>query len=255
MEVCRGIVKDKDVVIRFEHVHKTYHRYRHLGGMKNLILNFPKSLGSWKNTGFRALNDVSFEIKRGEAIGLIGKNGAGKSTVLGLVAGVLRPTKGTIGVNGRISPLLELGAGFHQDLTGLENIVLNGVLLGLNRAEVLRKMDEIIAFSGIEEFIDQPIRVYSSGMVTRLGFSVAAHLDPDILLVDEMLAVGDSDFQKKCLDKMAYFKNNGVTIVFVSHSAKDVRRICSRAIWFEDHTVKRTGDVNEILEAYGAIDR
>ncbi len=243
----------KDVVVRFDHVYKTYHMYKHVGGLKHFLFNFPKSMRSLTPNTFEALRDVCFDIRQGESVALIGKNGAGKSTVLGLIAGVLRPTKGGVAVSGRIAPLLELGAGFHPDLTGEENILLNGVLLGLSRAEVTRKMDEIIAFTELGDFIDQPIRVYSSGMVGRLAFSVVAHLDPDILLIDEILAVGDTDFQKKCIDKMMNFKENGVTIVFVSHSAADVAQICDRAIWFDDHTIRMDGEVEAVLDGYGLL--
>jgi lipopolysaccharide transport system ATP-binding protein len=238
-------------VITFENVSKVYPLYHHItGSIKNFFFHLPKSVQSIKNSKYEALNDISFTVSRGEALGIVGRNGAGKSTILGLIAGVLRPTKGKITINGRISPLLELGAGFHFDLTGRENIVLNGILLGLSRKDVLNRMDEIIAFSELDDFIDQPIRVYSSGMVARLGFSVVAHLDPEILLIDEILSVGDAEFQSKCMDKMMAFKNNGVTIVFVSHSAYSIKQICNRVIWFEDHTIKMQGDVDSILQEY-----
>ena len=164
------------------------------------------------------MENIDLEISSGETVGIIGNNGAGKSTILGLFAGVLKPTSGQISIKGRLAPLLELGAGFHPELSGLENIILNGVLLGMLKEEVEEKTDLIIAFSELEEFMDQPIRTYSSGMLARLGFSVAVHSDPDILLVDEVLAVGDQDFQKKCIEKMLGFKKNGKTIVFVSHN-------------------------------------
>ena len=238
-------------VITFENVSKVYPLYHHItGSIKNFFFHLPKSVQSIKNSKYEALHDISFTVSRGEALGIVGRNGAGKSTILGLIAGVLRPTKGKITINGRISPLLELGAGFHFDLTGRENIVLNGILLGLSRKDVLNRMDEIIAFSELDDFIDQPIRVYSSGMVARLGFSVVAHLDPEILLIDEILSVGDAEFQSKCMDKMMAFKNNGVTIVFVSHSAYSIKQICNRVIWFEDHMIKMQGDVDSILQEY-----
>jgi lipopolysaccharide transport system ATP-binding protein len=238
-------------VIAFENVSKTYPLYHHItGSIKNFFFHLPKSLESIKNSKYEVLHNISFAVSGGEALGIIGRNGAGKSTILGLVAGVLRPTEGKVIVHGRISPLLELGAGFHFELTGRENIVLNGILLGLSRTDVLKKMDEIIAFSELDDFIDQPIRVYSSGMVARLGFSVVAHLDPEILLIDEILSVGDAEFQRKCIDKMMAFKKNGVTIVFVSHSADFIKQICNRVIWFEDHEVKKQGDVESILHEY-----
>ena len=238
-------------VIAFENVSKIYPLYHHItGSIKNFFFHLPKSLESIKNSKYEALHDISFTVSRGEALGIIGRNGAGKSTILGLIAGVLKPTTGKITVNGRISPLLELGAGFHFELTGRENILLNGILLGLSRTDVLKRIDEIIAFSELEDFIDQPIRVYSSGMIARLGFSVVAHLDPEILLIDEILSVGDAEFQKKCIDKMMSFKKNGVTIVFVSHAADSIRQICNKVIWFEDHKVRMQGDVETILQEY-----
>jgi lipopolysaccharide transport system ATP-binding protein len=239
------------VAVSFERVSKSYPLYHHmLGGFKHFIFNLPGSFRALRQSRFEALREVSFEVREGETFGLIGRNGAGKSTALGLIAGVLAPTTGKVTVKGRIAPLLELGAGFHTDLTGRENIVLNGVLMGLTRAEVLGRIDQIIAFAELGEFIDQPIRIYSTGMLTRLGFAVAAHLDPEILLVDEVLAVGDAQFQKKCLDKMAEFKTNGVTIVFVSHGLEDVKRICDRVAWIDNHTVRQVGSAEEVVLAY-----
>lgn len=200
-----------------------------------------------RNTRYEALLDISFEVYKGETFGIIGRNGAGKSTALGLIAGVLKPSKGRVIVNGRISPLLELGAGFHFELTGRENIMLNGVLLGLTRAEVKKKIDEIIEFSELGAFIDQPIRTYSSGMLARLGFSVVSSLDPEILLIDEILAVGDMEFQKKCTDRMMGFKNSGVTMVFVSHNMVDVLQICDRVVWIDGHTIKMLGTPQDVV--------
>jgi len=186
----------KEPVIVFDGVTKTYPYYGYItAGLKMFLFNLPEAINHTKKR-FTALREISFEVYGGECFGVVGNNGAGKSTLLGLAAGALKPDKGTIEIKGRVSPLLELGAGFHPELTGRENIVLNGVLLGMTRKKVVRKMDEIIGFSELEEFIDQPLRTYSSGMVTRLGFSVIAHLDPEILLVDEVLAVGDINFQK-----------------------------------------------------------
>jgi lipopolysaccharide transport system ATP-binding protein len=238
-------------VIVFNNVSKSYPLYHHFtGGIKNLLIHLPQAIRSMRNTRFEALKDISLEISRGESLGIIGKNGVGKSTILGLIAGVLKPTSGSILVKGKISPLLELGGGFHRELTGRENIMLNGVLLGLTRAEVRSKMEEIIEFSELGEFIDQPIRTYSSGMLARLGFSVIAYLDPEILLIDEILAIGDKDFQKKCLDKMSEFKKNGVTMVFVSHSMDDVERICDRVVWIDDHRIKMQGAVSDVVKSY-----
>lgn len=238
-------------VIKFEGVSKSYPLYHHmLGGFKHFLFNLPKGIRAMRHSQFEALRDISFEVYPGESFGLIGRNGAGKSTTLGLIAGVLKPSKGEVTVRGRISPLLELGAGFHPDLTGRENIVLNGVLMGLTRAQVLERIDQIIAFADLGEFIDQPIRIYSSGMLTRLGFAVVAHLDPEVLLVDEVLAVGDVPFQKKCLAKMASFKERGVTMVFVSHGLKDVESVCDRVAWIDNHTVRAIGSAAEVVAAY-----
>lgn len=249
MEICRSPVKEP--IIIFDHVSKNYPLYHHITeGIKKFFLSMPKSINSIRNSRFEVLQDISFEVYRGETIGIIGKNGAGKSTTLGLIAGVLKPSKGKITVKGRISPLLELGAGFHPELTGRENIILNGILLGLTKMEVLKKLDEIIEFSEIFEFIDQPIRTYSSGMLARLGFSVVAHLDPEILLIDEILAVGDIEFQKKCYNKITSFKENGVTIVFISHCMNDVERICDRVVWIENHTIKMVGTPNIVINYY-----
>jgi lipopolysaccharide transport system ATP-binding protein len=238
-------------IIVFDHVYKSYPLYHHItGGLKNLLSHLPSAVSAIRNSRYEALKNLSFEIKKGEAFGIIGKNGAGKSTILGLIAGVLKPTEGLVAAKGKTSALLELGAGFHPELTGRENIMLNGIILGLTKAEVLKKFDEIIEFSELAEFIDQPIRVFSSGMLARLGFSVVAHLDPDILLIDEILAVGDMEFQKKCIDKMMGFKKSMVTMVFVSHSMRDIMRICDRVMWIDNHGLKMTGDPEKIVASY-----
>ncbi|MGA2465822.1 MAG: ABC transporter ATP-binding protein [Thermodesulfobacteriota bacterium] len=241
-------------VILFDHVSKSYLLYHHItGGIKNFLFNLPKALSSIKNSKYEVLNDISFAVYKGETLGIIGRNGVGKSTTLGLIAGVLKPSKGKVTVKGRISPLLELGGGFHQELTGKENIMLNGVLLGLTRNEVKRKLDEIIEFSELGDFIYQPIRTYSSGMEARLGFSVIAHLDPEILLIDEVLAVGDTEFQKKCLDKMMGFKKSGVTMVFVSHSKENVEGICDRVIWIDNRSIRMAGTPKDVVLHYSLI--
>jgi lipopolysaccharide transport system ATP-binding protein len=219
-------------------------------GLKASLLHFPDTLRSFKRDRFMALDDVSFEVRRGESVGLIGANGSGKSTTLALIAGVLRPQVGAIEVQGRVRPLLELGAGFHSELTGRENILLNGVLLGLTRREVLARMEEIIAFSELESFLDQPIRTYSSGMYARLGFSVAVHLDPEILLIDEILAVGDLRFQAKCLEKLEEFKRRQVTTVLVSHSLGQVRSFCERVIWLKDGKIAADGQPSSVISRY-----
>jgi lipopolysaccharide transport system ATP-binding protein len=242
-----------DAVV-FDRVYKSFPMYHDItgGGFKSFILRLPSSLWAFKKSRFDALMDVSFSVRRGESLAIQGRNGAGKSTTLGLIAGVMDPTGGKISVNGRVSPLLELGGGFHNDLSGRENILLNGVLLGLSRREIKQKVDQIIDFSGIEKFIDQPLRTYSSGMVARLGFSVVAHLDPEILLIDEILAVGDMDFQKKCLEKLAEFKKSGVTMILVSHNLSDIEGLCERVLWIENHRVRALGPAADILKAYKA---
>jgi len=241
----------REPVIIFENVSKSYTLYHSLtGGYKNFLFHLPKWVKSFKDSNFEALRDISFEVYNGETFGIIGRNGAGKSTTLGLIAAVLKPTKGKVTVKKRISSLLELGAGFHPDLSGRENIILNGVIMGLSRSEISMKLNEIIDFSELGNFIDQPTRVYSSGMLARLGFSVIAHLDPEVLLIDEVLAVGDIQFQKKCLDKMENFKKNEVTIVFVSHSMMDVERICDRAAWIDNHSIKLLGKPQEVISSY-----
>ncbi len=243
-----------DVAIRFRDVIKDYPLSRLTSaGIKHLVLHLPRYLGQLRRKrAFRALDHVSFEVRRGESLGIIGRNGSGKSTTLGLIAGVLRPTHGEIEVHGHIAPLLELGAGFHPDLTGRDNIILNGVLLGMTRDRVRERIDDIIAFSELEEFIDRPIRVYSSGMVARLGFSVAVHLDPEVLLIDEVLAVGDVPFQKKCLLKMQEFRRDGVTTVFVSHNLDDVRRICDRVALLDQGQLLSLGRPDQVFADYAA---
>jgi lipopolysaccharide transport system ATP-binding protein len=199
---------------------------------------------------FWALRDVSFEIPDGETFGIIGPNGAGKSTVLKLMARILEPTSGEVTVRGRISPLLELGAGFHPELTGRENVYLNAALFGVSQAEAQNRYDEIVEFSELQDIIDVPLKHYSSGMYMRLGFAVAANIIPDILLVDEVLAVGDEAFQRKCLRKIEEFRREGRTIVFVSHDLDTVRRICRRTLWLDHATVQAVGPTDDVVNAY-----
>lgn len=199
---------------------------------------------------FWALRDVSFTVEPGETVGIIGPNGAGKSTVLKLISRILEPTSGRIDVRGRVSGLLELGAGFHPDLTGRENVYLNGSILGLSRAEIRRKLDDIIGFAELERFIDVPVKHYSSGMYVRLGFSVAVHTDPEILLVDEVLAVGDAAFQRKCLERIDALRQEGVTILFVSHSPDAVRALCSRALWLHEGRLVADGAAEAVVARY-----
>jgi len=197
-----------------------------------------------------ALQDVSFEVKQGEVLGIVGRNGAGKSTVLKILSRVTAPTRGEIRVKGRIASLLEVGTGFHPELTGRENIYLNGAILGMTKSEIRGKFDEIVAFSEVDQFIDTPVKRYSSGMYVRLAFAVAAHLEPEILIVDEVLAVGDSAFQKKCLGKMKDVAGEGRTILFVSHNMEAVRSLCQRGIWLKDGRLHNDGPADEIVEAY-----
>ena len=199
---------------------------------------------------FWALKDLSFEVVRGEALGIIGNNGAGKSTLLKLLSGIMNPTSGSIAINGKLSALIEVGAGFHDDLTGRENVFLNGVILGMSRAEIARKFDEIVAFSGLEEFIDTPVKRYSTGMYARLGFSVAAHVDPDILLVDEVLSVGDWAFQSKSAQKLEDLIKGGATVVFVSHNLKAVGKLCTRCTLLEHGKAVRTGLSEDVIKHY-----
>jgi lipopolysaccharide transport system ATP-binding protein len=237
--------------IRLDHVSKVFPRHRHLiWGLKQALLHLPSLLRKMRTDRFLALQDVCLDVGLGETIGVIGANGSGKSTLLGVIAGVIRPETGIVEVHGRVAPLLELGAGFHPDLTGRENIELNGVLMGLTRREVTERMEAIVAFSGLTRSLHEPIRTYSSGMVARLGFSVAVHLEPDILLIDEILAVGDNHFQTRCLERLAEFRRKGVTIVLVSHSLSEVRLLCDRVVWLEAGRIVMQGKPDEVVTAY-----
>ena len=198
-----------------------------------------------------SLKDVNFEVEQGEVLGIVGKNGAGKSTLLKILSKVTAPTTGTVKTRGRVASLLEVGTGFHPELTGKENIFLNGAILGMRKSEIKRKFDEIVHFSGVERYIDTPVKRYSSGMYVRLAFAVAAHLESEILIVDEVLAVGDAEFQKKCLGKMESISNSfGKTILFVSHNAEAVNKLCTSALWLENGAVKNLGEVTAVLEQY-----
>ena len=202
-----------------------------------------------------ALDDVSFTVKQGEALGIIGRNGAGKSTLLKILSRVTAPTSGVVKVKGRIGSLLEVGTGFHPELTGRENVYLNGAIYGMNKEEVTRKFDEIVAFSGVQQFIDTPVKRYSSGMYVRLGFAVAAHLDPEILIVDEVLAVGDAEFQKKCLGKMADVTSEGRTVLFVSHNMSSVKNLCKTGFVIDGAKVSFSGDIEDCIATYLHADR
>src|SRR5436309_4127853 len=197
-----------------------------------------------------AVKDVSFAVDKGEAFGIVGRNGSGKSTLLKLISGILKPTAGRVSVNGRIAALIELGAGFHPEITGRENIYINGIMLGLSKKEIESRFDCIVDFSGIGEFIDQPVKTYSSGMYVRLGFAVAVHVDPDILLIDEVLSVGDEEFSQKCIAKIQEMKYRGVTLVFVTHQLDQVRNLCDRALWLDHGEASAIGDPARVVDDY-----
>ncbi|MBD8500993.1 ABC transporter ATP-binding protein [Paenibacillus arenosi] len=201
-------------------------------------------------TEFKALNGISFQVNRGDALGILGKNGSGKSTLLKIITGVLTPTDGDIAVRGKVSAILELGAGFNPDYTGRENIMLNGTMMGFSEEEMKSRMQQIIEFADIGQFIDQPVKVYSSGMFARLAFAVSINVDPDILIVDEALAVGDIRFQTKCINKMKELKENGTTILFVSHATEQVKRFCNKAIWIKNGNVEASGESSEVVDLY-----
>ncbi|MBN1995818.1 MAG: ABC transporter ATP-binding protein [Anaerolineae bacterium] len=233
--------------ITFENVSKEFRLSKlRVRSLQEMFVNFfdPNARGRHH---FWALQNVNFSIKRGETVGILGPNGSGKSTILKLISRIIDPTTGVITISGRLSALLELGAGFHPDLTGRENIYLNGSILGLNRKEMNHRLDDIVAFADIGEFIDVPVRNYSSGMQMRLGFSVAVHVEPEIILVDEVLAVGDYSFQLKCLERIRQMQEQGVTILFVSHDFEAVERLCSGALWLHEGKLQAQGRVAEVL--------
>lgn len=203
-----------------------------------------------KYEDFWALKDIDFSIPQGSSFGLIGSNGSGKSTLLKCLARIYTPTEGSIKYNGHMAALLEVGSGFHHELSGRENIYLNGSILGMSKKEIDRKYDEIVDFSGVEKFIDQPVKNYSSGMYVRLGFSVAISVEPEILVVDEVLAVGDAEFQEKCLNKFREFRNEGRTVIMVTHSMEAVKEMCDHAAWIEKGTLKSVGDANTTVNDY-----
>jgi len=217
---------------------------------QEMFLSLVKRNGHNTPEEFWALRNVSLSVEDGETVGFIGPNGAGKSTLLKLISRIIEPTTGSVTVNDRVGALLELGAGFHPDLTGRENIYLNGAILGLERRQIDQRLDDIVAFAELERFIDVPVRHYSSGMYVRLGFSVAVHTDPRILLVDEVLAVGDQNFQHKCLERIMEMQQQGLTICFVSHDLGSVQRLCSRAVWLEDGVVQEAGAVADTISSY-----
>src|SRR5439155_1286903 len=199
---------------------------------------------------FWALKDVSFEVKRGEVLGIIGRNGAGKSTLLKILSRITEPSEGRVTIKGRVASLLEVGTGFHPELTGRENIYLNGAILGMTHADIRRKFDEIVGFAEVEKFLDTPVKRYSSGMYVRLAFAVAAHLEPEILVVDEVLAVGDAEFQKRCLGKMAEVAGGGRTVLFVSHNMAAISRLCGPAVWLADGRTAAAGRASVLIDRY-----
>lgn len=244
-----------DIVLRVENVSKRFVRGERYDSLRDLIPSTlaklaGRSRSASSNREFWALRGVNFELNRGEAFGIIGANGAGKSTILKLITGIMKPTNGRIAVQGKLSALIEVGAGFHPDLTGRENIYLNGTILGMRRAEIDQKFDSIVEFSGLSDFIDTPVKRYSTGMYARLGFSVAAHVDPDVLIVDEVLSVGDVVFQNRCLEKMNSIIRGGATVIFVSHNLRAIAELCPRSILLEHGTVRTTGPSQEVLKEY-----
>jgi ABC-2 type transport system ATP-binding protein len=236
-----------DIAVRVDHVSKSFRLYSERNQtLKSAIMRGRRSV----HEDFVALDDVSFDVPSGSTFGLIGSNGSGKSTLLKCVAKILYPNSGTITAYGRLAALLEVGSGFHHELSGRENIYLNGSILGMSRKEIDRKFDEIVDFSGVEQFIDQPVKNYSSGMYVRLGFAVAINVDPDILVVDEVLAVGDAEFQEKCHQKFRDFRRDGKTVVLVSHSREAVLDMCDQAAWLDKSRLRFVGAADEAMAAY-----
>ncbi len=246
----RGIAVEKNIAIKVTNVTKTFKLYYDKANtLKEKILFFSKSSRA-KNDILTVLKDINLTIHKGESIALIGTNGSGKSTLLKLMTKIIYPNKGKITTHGKLTSLLELGAGFHDDFTGRENIYFNASIFGLTKKEIDAKIDEIIAFSELGEFIDNPVRTYSSGMYMRLAFSVAINVQAEILLIDEILAVGDQHFQEKCFDKLMELKKAGKTIVIVTHSMDQVKKFCDRAVWLYQGEIRKDGAVDEVLEEY-----
>ncbi|MBI2188621.1 MAG: ABC transporter ATP-binding protein [Acidobacteria bacterium] len=239
--------------IEVRDVHKAYRRYgrrRQFGTLKSALLGGRLLRDLRPDETFEAIKGVSFDVPAGRTFGIVGRNGSGKSTMLKLIAGIGRPTAGTVTVRGRVSALIELGAGFHPEISGRENVFINGMMLGLTRREIAARFDAIVAFAELEEFIDAPVKTYSSGMYMRLGFAVAIHVDPDVLLIDEVLAVGDEAFTHKCLDKFAEFRRKGRTVLLVTHSLDLVTRFCDEALWLDAGLVRIQGDPRRVVDAY-----
>src|SRR5713101_6688208 len=238
------------VVDRVTKLYRRYGRKHTVGTLKSALLAGRARHSLSPDSGVPALVDVSFEVAPGETLGIVGPNGSGKSTLLKLLAGIVHPTRGSVQVRGRLAALLELGAGFHPEISGRENIEINGLLLGLSRRQIAARFDEIVRFAELEEFLDAPLKTYSSGMAVRLGFSIAAHSDPDVLLVDEVLAVGDERFAHRCLEKFAEFERAGKTILVVSHDLALVSQRCRRAIWLEKGRLAADGPAAETVALY-----
>lgn len=240
----------KNIAIRISNLSKRYLIGKKKDGSLRGTLSSIFKMGNASDEEFWALKDINLDINKGDIVGVIGKNGAGKSTLLKILSQITVPTTGRIEINGRVASLLEVGTGFHPELTGRENIYLNGTILGMTRKEVASKFDEIVAFSGVEKFIDTPVKRYSSGMYVRLAFSVAAHLEPEILIIDEVLAVGDAEFQKKCLGKMKDVASEGRTVIFVSHDLGAVKALCTKGMLLQGGKKMFVGDINETISKY-----
>ena len=243
----------KQEVIKLDNVTKVYKLFHNISYKELLFSIFSKRKRKSIKKEFIALDSISFSVFKGESVAVIGRNGAGKSTLLSLIAGVIKPTSGKLEVKERVSPLLELGSGFHPELNAYENIRLNGVLLGIPLKLINSKINDIIEFAELQDFADQPLRTYSSGMVARLGFSIVTQLEPEILLIDEVLAVGDGRFRKKCIDVMLSFKERNVTILFVSHNLHEVEMLCERTIWIENHRIVMDDETSFVLKKYREV--
>ncbi len=231
-------------------IYRRYSRRKSFGTLKSALLSGSVRRQLAPDDVFEALKGVSFDVPRGATFGIIGRNGSGKSTMLKLIAGIGKPTSGQVRVTGRVSALIELGAGFHPEISGRENVFINGMMLGLTKREIARRFDEIVQFAGIAEFVDAPVKTYSSGMYARLGFSVAIHVDPDVLLVDEVLDVGDESFTHKCFDTLAEMRRRGRTILLVTHSLDLVTRFCDEALWLDGGVARAQGDPKRVVDAY-----
>lgn len=242
IESAENIIEVKNVCMDF------YMQSEKIDNMKEFFIRLVK--GKIERQKKRILDNISFDVKKGESIGLIGHNGAGKSTLLKLITGIMKPTEGSIKVNGLVAPLLNLGAGFDFEATAKENIYLNGAILGYSSKELAKKYDEIVEFSELQDFMNVPLKNFSSGMVARLGFAIAIDVDPDILLVDEILSVGDENFKEKCAKRIKELRNSGVTFVIVSHSMSQIKSLCQKAVWIEDSKMMAYGEAGEICDKY-----